>query len=105
MNDDTLAKLFEYSRQINKDLAACQSDLNAHLETSIIRVEGYDKDISSVKADIKSLKERIEAIDSFITDYKGQKKGEDSLKSILKNALGVVLTLVGILISWLAIRK
>jgi Cu/Ag efflux pump CusA len=86
-------------------LSTCESALNAHLETSIIRVEGYDKDIASVKADIKYLKERVELIESFVTDYKGQKKGEDSLKSLLKNVLGVLLTIIGIIISWVAVRK
>ena len=105
MNEDTLTKLFEYNRQTAKDLSLVESSLNAHLESSVVRVEGYDKDISSVKDSIIDLKKRVDQIESFILDFKGQKAGEEKLKSLLKNILGVILTLVGILLSWLAIKK
>jgi hypothetical protein len=105
LNEDTLTKLFEYNRQTAKDLSLVESSLNAHLESSVVRVEGYDKDISSVKDSIIDLKKRVDQIESFILDFKGQKAGEEKLKSLLKNILGVILTLVGILLSWLAIKK
>lgn len=105
MNEETLTKLFEYNRQTAKDLSLVESSLNAHLESSVVRVEGYDKDISSIKDSIIDLKKRIDQIESFILDFKGQKAGEEKLKSLLKNILGVILTLVGILLSWLAIKK
>lgn len=105
MNEDTTTKLFEYIRQTAKDVSVISSDLNAHLESSVVRVEGYDKDFSSVKADIVDLKKRVDQIESFILDFKGQKAGEEKLKSLLKNVLGIILTLVGILLSWLAIKK
>jgi tetrahydromethanopterin S-methyltransferase subunit G len=105
LNEDTLTKLFEYNRQTAKDLSLIESALNAHLESSVVRVEGYDKDIYSVKESIVDLKKRVDQIESFILDFKGQKAGEEKLKSLLKNVLGIILTLVGILLSWLAIRK
>ncbi len=105
MNEETLSKLFEYNRQLHKELSGLESAVNAHLESSVVRVEGYDKDISSVKADIEILKTKVDVIQKFIENHNGKKQGVEELKSLFLYIIGAIATILGIVSFYLSVRK
>lgn len=104
MNEDSL-RIFDLLRTMQKELSDCEGSLKSHLESSIVRVDGYDKDINSIKTRLQKVEESLKEIQVFVVDYNGQKKGIEQLKSLFTYIIGAIATILGIIGFYLSVKK
>jgi tetrahydromethanopterin S-methyltransferase subunit G len=95
-----LDKVFDLISEQQKILHDCQGELKVHLDTSILRVAGYDKDIVSVQNSMDNLDVRVEKLEKYIADLESKKKGVESLGTLLKWIVGLIVGGITIYTFW-----
>lgn len=105
---DSLRRLESHWETTHKEIMACRNDLNIHLETSIIRVKGYDEFDQVVKSTMKSLDERIKILEDYVKDAKSKKEGiQEGKKTVgeIASTIRWLLAVGGMIFAWWATRK
>lgn len=101
---DLLNKLKDQNDSIQKELSKIDSKLEIHLETSIYRVEGYDKFNEYVKATMQDLDARIKILEKYISDVESKKKGVEESKKAVTDIASVIKWVIGFIISLFALK-
>ena len=95
-----LDKVFDLLSEQQKIIHDCQGELKTHLDTSVLRVAGYDKDITNVQASMDDLMARVKKLEKYIDDLESKKKGVESLGTFLKWFVGTIVGIIAIYTFW-----
>jgi prefoldin subunit 5 len=101
---DLLNKLKDQNDSIQKELSKIDSKLEIHLETSVFRVEGYDKFNEYVKATMQELDNRIKILEKYISDIESKKKGVEESKKAVTDVASVIKWVIGLVVSLFALK-
>lgn len=95
-----LDKVFDLISEQQKILNDCSGELKSHLDSSVVRVAGYDKDITNVQATMDDLQCRVKRLEKYIDDLDSKKNGLESLATALKWILGTIIGLITLYTFW-----
>lgn len=101
---ELLGKLKDQNDKIQKELTQVESKLEIHLETSIYRVEGYDKFNESVKLSMQELRKDVDFCLTYIKDQESKKKGVEESKKKVSDFANVIKWIVGFIIALFALK-
>lgn len=101
---ELLGKLKDQHDKIQKELTQIESKLEIHLETSVYRVEGYDKFNENVKASMQEIRKDVDFCLTYIKDQESKKKGVEESKKKVSDFANVIKWIFGFIITLFALK-